>query len=88
MRGDSKQIVYQLADQLREQVHIYLVYGDHADEGALAEIKNGLPMLSPRGLILVHDVDPCRKWTKAPKRIPILFMTHLPIRLKTTDIFG
>lgn len=34
--------------------------GDHTFEGALADIKNGLPMLRANGLILVHDVDPNR----------------------------
>jgi predicted O-methyltransferase YrrM len=33
---------------------------DHTYEGVLADIKNGLPMLRPNGLILVHDVDPNR----------------------------
>jgi predicted O-methyltransferase YrrM len=59
--GDSKAVVPQLAERLRGQVDLYLVDGDHTFEGASADIENGLPMLRPGGLVLVHDVDRGRR---------------------------
>ncbi len=70
MCGDSKQIVYQLADHLREQADIYLVDGYHTYEGALADIKSGLPMLKRHGLVLVHDVDRGRRMDESTQTHP------------------
>src|SRR5207302_3470554 len=59
--GDSKVLVPELARIYRHQVDIYLVDGDHTYEGALADIRNGLPMVKPGGLLLVHDVEVNRR---------------------------
>jgi predicted O-methyltransferase YrrM len=59
--GDSKVLVPELAKTYSKKVDIYLVDGDHAYEGALADIRNGLPMVKPGGFILVHDVDRGRR---------------------------
>jgi predicted O-methyltransferase YrrM len=56
--GDSKDVIPKLAQELRQQVDVYLVDADHTYEGALADLENGLPMVKAGGFILVHDVDP------------------------------
>jgi len=56
--GDSRQVIPQLAAELKGTVDVYLVDADHTYEGAMADMKNGLPMLKPGGFMLVHDVDP------------------------------
>ena len=55
--GDSRRHLPRLADELRGQVDIYLVDGDHTYEGARADMLEGLPMMKPGGYVLVHDVD-------------------------------
>ena len=59
--GESKILVPQFAGSHPKAVDIYLVDGDHTYEGALKDIKNGLPMMKAGGFILVHDVDRNRR---------------------------
>lgn len=59
--GDSKEILPRLAEELEGRVDLYLVDGDHTFEGARADVRNGLPMVKPGGLVLVHDVDRGRR---------------------------
>lgn len=68
--GSSAEIVPKVAQELKGQVDIYLVDGDHRYEGALADIENGLPMLKSGGFILVHDVDVNRKMDEATENRP------------------
>lgn len=68
--GDSARLVPELARRLRGQVNLYLVDGDHRYEGALADIKNGLPMMKSGGLVLVHDVDRFRRMAEATVEHP------------------
>jgi hypothetical protein len=51
--------------ELKGQVDIYLVDGDHTYEGAMADMENGLPMLKRGGFILVHDIDRFRPMNEA-----------------------
>ena len=59
--GDSREQLPQLVEQLRGQVDVYLVDGDHTYHGALADLTEGLPLLRPGGFVLVHDVDTARR---------------------------
>lgn len=68
--GDSRHVVPALARELRGQVDVYLVDGDHTYDGALADIIAGLPMLRPSGFILVHDVDRGRRMDEATPEHP------------------
>ena len=68
--GDSKEVVSKIAQELKGNVDIYLVDGDHYYEGALADIENGLLMLKFGGFILVHDVDINRKMDEATENHP------------------
>ncbi len=61
LSGDSKEILPRLAEELRGRVDMYLVDGDHTFESAQADIRNGLPMVKPGGLVMVHDVDRGRR---------------------------
>jgi len=63
--GNSREVIPNLANELKGQVDIYLVDGDHTYEGALADIENGLPMMKPGGFILVHDIDRFRPMNEA-----------------------
>ncbi len=68
--GDSKEIIPQIEQDLREKVDIYLVDSDHHYECALVDIQNGLPLMKSNGLILVHDVDINRKMVEATELHP------------------
>lgn len=50
--GDSKSLV----PTLSRQFDLILVDGDHSDEGAEADLRNVLPLLSAGGRILFHDI--------------------------------
>ena len=54
---DSRLALPRTAAQLKGKVDIYLVDAAHTYDAALADINDGLPMVKPGGLILVHDVD-------------------------------
>jgi predicted O-methyltransferase YrrM len=68
--GDSRQVIPALARELHKQVDIYLVDADHTYEGAMADLVNGLPMVKPGGLILVHDVDPNIRYLEQTREHP------------------
>lgn len=55
---DSATAVSRVAAQLKGRVGVYLVDAAHTYDAALADMKNGLPMVKPGGFVLVHDVDP------------------------------
>lgn len=55
---DSRTALPRLASRLSGTVGVYLVDAAHTFDAALADIKNGLPMMKRGGLILVHDIDP------------------------------
>ncbi|MFQ6094196.1 MAG: class I SAM-dependent methyltransferase, partial [bacterium] len=65
-----REIVPEIARELRGGVDIYLVDGDHHYEAALSDIENGLPMLKPGGVIMVHDVDINREMDEATEAHP------------------
>jgi predicted O-methyltransferase YrrM len=54
---DSGSALPRLASRLKGSVGVYLVDAAHTYDAALADIKNGIPMMAPGGFILVHDVD-------------------------------
>jgi predicted O-methyltransferase YrrM len=68
--GDSGGILKKISVDLKGTVDIFLVDADHTYEGALSDIKNGLPMVKPGGLILVHDVDIKRKMAEETPEHP------------------
>lgn len=68
--GNSRELIPALSKELKGQVDIYLVDGDHTYEGALADIENGLAMMKPGGFILVHDIDRFRPMNEATKEHP------------------
>jgi len=55
---DSQTAIPRIASQLKKKVDVYLVDAAHSFEAALTDIENALPMMRPKGFILVHDVDP------------------------------
>ena len=70
MSGDSRLVLPDLARRLARTVDAFLVDADHTYEGALADLENGLPMLRPGGMILVHDVDRHFGYLEATPRHP------------------
>lgn len=68
--GDSKEWLPKLAEDLKEQVEIVLVDGDHTYEGAVADLTNAVPLVKPGGFILVHDVDRKRRMDEATPEHP------------------
>jgi len=70
MNGDSREIIPALAKELEGQIDLYLVDADHTYEGATIDITNGLPMLKPGGLVLVHDLDRARKMAERTPQHP------------------
>jgi predicted O-methyltransferase YrrM len=69
-KGNSTEVVPALSKELKGQVDIYLVDGDHRYEGALADMENGLPMMKQGGFILVHDIDRHRPMNEATPQHP------------------
>ena len=69
-QGNSLEVIPALSKELKGQVDIYLVDGDHRYEGALADMENGLPMVKPGGFILVHDIDRFRPMNEATPEHP------------------
>ncbi|HUG66469.1 MAG TPA: class I SAM-dependent methyltransferase [Pirellulaceae bacterium] len=68
--GDSKEWLPTLAKTLKGKVDIVLVDGDHTYDGALADLKNAVPLVKPGGFILVHDVDRNRRMDEATAEHP------------------
>lgn len=54
--GDSAVELPKLSQHLRGKVGVCLVDAAHTYEAALADMDNALPMISPGGYMLVHDV--------------------------------
>lgn len=70
LSGDAGVIIPELAQEYMGRVDFYLVDADHAYEGALSDLENGLPMLKPGGFLLVHDVDRNREMLEATPEHP------------------
>lgn len=68
--GDSGVLLGQLQDRYRQYFDIYLVDANHSYDAALADLENGLPMVAPGGLIVVHDVDRSRRMSEATPQHP------------------
>lgn len=68
--GDSKEWLPKLTETLEERVDIVLIDGDHTYDGALADLKNAVPLVRPDGFILVHDVDRGRHMNEATAEHP------------------
>jgi len=68
--GDSKQWLPKLGREFPGQIDLLLVDGDHTYEGALADLRNSLPLMRPGGLVLVHDVDRRRRMDEATDEHP------------------
>lgn len=54
---DSHSALSGLANRLKGKVGVYLVDAAHTFDAALADIEDGLGMMKPGGMVLVHDVD-------------------------------
>ncbi len=70
LNGNSKDMLPALCSRLKDSVDIVLIDGDHTYEGALTDIQNGLPLLRPGGLLLVHDVDRARRMNEQTPEHP------------------
>lgn len=68
--GKSQDLIPQIAKDHSKEADIYLVDGDHTYEGALQDIRNGLPMMKNGGFILVHDVDRNRRMDEQTSEHP------------------
>jgi predicted O-methyltransferase YrrM len=68
--GDSKEWLPKLTETLKAKADIVLIDGDHTYEGALADLKNAVPLVKPGGFILVHDVDRSRHMDEATAEHP------------------
>ena len=68
--GNSKEWLPKLTETLKEKVDIVLIDGDHTYEGALADLRNAVPLVKPGGFILVHDVDRRRRMDEATVEHP------------------
>ncbi len=68
--GDSGKLLGEIKDRYRQYFDIFLVDANHTYEGALADLENGLPMVAPGGLVVVHDVDRSRRMSEATAEHP------------------
>ena len=68
--GDSRTWLPKLAETMREKAEIVLIDGDHTYDGALADLRNAVPLVKPGGFILVHDVDRSRRMDEATAEHP------------------
>lgn len=70
INGDSRRELLALAAELGGRVDAYLIDGDHAYEGAKADLRGGRPLVRRGGWVLVHDVDPGRAMSEATSAHP------------------
>lgn len=70
LNGDSRQLLPALAADSGGRVDAYLIDGDHAFEGARADLRDARPLLRRGAWVLVHDVDVARAMPEATPQHP------------------
>lgn len=70
LNGDARVVLPALIPELGGRVDAYLIDADHTYEGAIADLRDGRPLVRPGGWVLVHDVDPARAMSEATPTHP------------------
>ncbi len=70
LNGDARRELPNLIPELGGRVDAYLIDADHTYEGAMADLRDGRPLIRRGGWILVHDVDPGRAMREATPAHP------------------
>jgi predicted O-methyltransferase YrrM len=85
--GDSVEILNQLREELKGKLDLAFIDGNHKFEIAYEDFKLCLEMLSPGGIILLHDTHPKsidfvsdkNEWCGTAYRLPSAIRTDYPM---------